>query len=171
MSELHWHALRRPLRSCAIGAVLWLAFLSLWQFLVPGDTDARGGFRTWALLVAAAGLLAFGLILPFSAGHRLWSAGRRRAAFGPVSCLLLGLVGIPWLASAAGAHPSVVLACLPFVLLASALGSALVILSVADAPRSVLAQPLPVEGPHGDADIHPEDPSGYARDVPVERGR
>lgn len=169
VSELDWPALRRPLRNCGIAALPLLAFLAFWQFAVPGDTQEGGGLAAWVFIIAAALLIPCGLGLPISAGRRLWRAGRRRAAFGPVACLLLGLFGLPYLIRAAEGPVSLVLACLPLVLLAAATGSGYVIVSVRGPPGGAATKPLPVDGPHGDPDINPGDPSGYARDVPAKR--
>lgn len=144
-----------------------LAFLAFWQIAIPGDTQGGGGFGAWFFIVAAALVIPCGLGLPISAGRRLWRAGRRRAAFGPAACLLLGLFGLPFLIRAAEGPVSLLLACLPLVLVASAAGSGYVIVSVPGPPEGTGATRLPVDGPHGDPDINPGDPSGYARDVPV----
>jgi hypothetical protein len=166
MSELDWPALSRPLRGCGIGALVLLAFLAFWQLAVPAARQAPGGgVGIWFLIVPLSLVLPCGLALPVSAGRRLWRAGRRAAALGPVTFLLLGLFGLPVLVPGSWAF-----AALPLVLLASAALSAYLIVSTRLAPRPLTPSPG-ADASAADREINLDDPSGYARDVSVKRAR
>jgi hypothetical protein len=166
MAELDWSALRRVLRGCGIAGLFVLAFFVFWDFAVPAGRNAAPGhpLGIWFVIVPFSFVVPCGFALPVSAGRRLWRAGRRWRAFGPVAFSCLSLFAAFTLLQAFWALVS-----LPFVLLASAALSAYLIVStpVAAARRALVSD---ADAAASDRDFNPDDPSGYARDVAVKRG-
>jgi hypothetical protein len=151
----HWDALRRPLRSCAIGAVPLLAFLAVWQFLVPGGGDSSP-IAAWAFLIAGSACLSCGFGLAVSATRRLWRSTRRALSVLPGVFLVAVVVALPSAAGAAEAHGLIWLGSLLLALLLSAAFSAYLIVSAKD------AAPIPSPPTSFDND----EPNAYARDIP-----
>ena len=152
----HWDALRRPLRSCAIGSVIPLAFLSAWQFLIPGGTS--NPVMAWAFILVGTVCLSSGVGLAISATRKLWRSTQRGRSVLPIVFLVGVVVGLPRLASAAGAHwllPESLL----MGLVLSALFSAYLIITARDRP----ATPIPP------ASIDADNLDAYVSDIP--RGR
>jgi len=149
-------ALRRPLRSCAIGAFFLLVFLALWQFLIPGDHS--NPLAAGAFIVAASVCLSSGVGLAVSATRRLWQSTQRGLSLLPAVVLVGVVVSFPSAASAAGAHALIRLGSLLLALLVSAVFSAYLILTAKD------AAPLPSPPTNFNAD----DPDAYSSDIPAE---
>jgi hypothetical protein len=151
---LDWDALRRPLRSCAIGALVLLAFLAFWQFMVPGDDSHP--IAASALIVAASVCLSSGVGLAVSATRRLWRSAQRGRSVLPVVFLVGVVFAFPSAASAAGAHWLIGLGSLLLALAISAAFSAYLIITATDAPPT----------PSLPASVNADDPEAYVRDIP-----
>jgi len=153
-----WSALRRPLRSCAIGALVLLAFLSFWQFFIPGDHSASL-LVTVPFLVATSVCLASGIGLPVSATRRLWRSGQRRRAVLPLAFLPVVVVAFPRVASAVEAHWTVVFgSVLVAFVISAAFSTYLLITTQAAAPVAT-----------GPTDFNTDEPHAYASDIPRKR--
>jgi hypothetical protein len=134
-----WAALRRLLRPCAIGIVIWMAFLAVWQFLIP-EGKSRGESAASALplgllIAAMAVLVPTSLVLAFAASRRLWRARRRLFALLPIPLLCGGVWALPTLTDDAGLDRIVSIWMVPCALLLSSLASAAFIVFSASPPE------------------------------------
>ena len=153
-----WGALRRPLRSCAIGALPLLAFLAIWQFLVPPG-DHENPLAAWAFIFAASLCLSSSVGLAVSATRRLWRSTHRGRSVLPAMFLVGVVFAFPSVASAAEAHWLIWVGSVLLALLASATFSAYLILTAKD------AAPTPSPPTSFDTD----EPDAYVRDIPGNR--
>ena len=153
----NWVALRRPLRSCAIGSVVLLVFLSAWQFLIPGDHSNPVG--AWAFIVATSVCLSSGVGLAVSATRRLWRSTHRGLSVLPAVFLAGVLVAFPSVARAVGVHWLIWTTSLLLALLVSAVFSAYLVLTAQD------RAPIPIPP----ANINADDPDAYVSDIPSYR--
>lgn len=150
-------ALRRPLRSCAIGALVLFVFLAAWQLLIPdGESNP---FTTWAFLIAGAAVLSSGVGLAVSATRRLWRSTQRGLSLLPAGFLIGAVVAFPSAASAAGANGSIGLASVLLALLASAVFSAYLIINAREAAPA----------PSPPVNFNADEPDAYASDIPRDR--
>jgi hypothetical protein len=152
-----WDALRRPLRSCAIGAVPLLMFLTFWQFAVPGDNS--NPVAALAFILAGSVCLSSGVGLAMSATRRLWRSTRRRWSALPVVFLAGVVFGFPSVASLLEAHWLIWLGSLLLALLVSAALSAYLIVTANDR--------VPIPSPP--ANFNSDDPDAYVSDIPGDR--
>jgi hypothetical protein len=150
-------ALRRPLRSCAIGAVILFVFLIAWQYLVPGEHSNDD--VAWAFILAASVCLSYGIGLAVSATRRLWRSTHRGLSVLPGS-FLVGVV-IAFLAAgrAVGAHALIDLGAVLLALLVSSALSAHLIRGAKE------AAPAPIPPTRFNTD----EPHAYASDIPGKR--
>jgi len=152
-----WGALRRPLRSCAIGALGLFGFLSVWQLVIPGDNS--GSLVGWAFILATAISYPSGIGLAVSASRRIWRSGQRRRAALPLVLLCVSAIALPMTVRAAGASVLLTFATVPLVLVLSAAFSAYLI---------VTANPTaPV--PTRPTDFNTDEPHAYVSDIPRKR--
>jgi hypothetical protein len=152
-------ALRRPLRSCAIGSVPLFVFLAFWQFLVPGPGEPPNPLAATAWILAASVCFSSGVGLAVSATRRLWHSTRRGRSVLPTVCLVAIVLAFTSAASAAGAHWLVELGSLLLALLISAAFSAYLIVTARDA--------APVQSPP--TSFNTDEPHAYASDIPGKR--
>jgi len=152
-----WGALRRPLRSCAIGALPLLAFFALWQFLIPGDHSSA--LVGWALILVSTVLLATGIGLPVSASRRIWRSGQRSRALLPIAFAIVLVISLPMALRAIGVGPALVFYCVPFALVVSAAFSAYLIVTAKAAPPAATPP----------TDFNTDEPHAYASDIPRKR--
>lgn len=148
-----WVALRRPLRSCAIGALVLLVFFAVWQFLIPGDNS--NPVADWASILALSLCLSSGVGLTVSATRRLWRSARRAASLLPVSFLVGVMVALSSAAGASGVEELIAAAWLLGLLLSAGF-SAYIIVTAVDATPS----------PSPPAPLNADDPDAYVRDIP-----
>jgi hypothetical protein len=134
-----WAALRRLLRPWAIGMIIWLAFLAVWQFLVPAGKSrgsSSGGALDLGLLVGAlAVLVPTSLVLAFAATRRLWRARRRLVALLPIPLLCALTWALPTLSDDAGLERVISIWMVPSALLLSSVVSAAFIVFSASPPE------------------------------------
>lgn len=122
-----WAALRRLLWPCAIGIMLWTAFLAVWQFAVPGESTLTP-VSFWLLFAALALLFPTSLVLAAAATRRVWRARRRFVALLPGTLLFATAFALPVLAVSAGLQPAIAVWTVPFTLSLSSVASALFVL-------------------------------------------
>jgi FtsH-binding integral membrane protein len=150
-------ALRRPLRSCAIGAVPLFVFLAAWQFLIPGTHSSP--LAEWAFILAVTVCLSSGVGLAVSATRRLWRSTQRARSVLPAVFLVGVVFAFPSAASAAGDRSLIWLGSLLLALLLSAVFSAYLIITAKDA--------APIPSPP--TSFNPDDPDAYVSDIPGNR--
>ena len=120
-----WAALRRLLWPCALGVVLWTAFLAVWQLAVPGDESKPTPPSFWLLFAALALLFPTSLVLAAAATRRFRRARRRFVALLPGTLLFASAFALPVLARSAGLGPAIAVWTVPCALLLSSVASAL----------------------------------------------
>jgi hypothetical protein len=152
-----WSALRRPLRSCAIGALVLTAFLGVWQFLVPGDHSSA--LVGWAFVLGSSVSLSSGIGLPVSASRRLWRSRQRSRAALPVAFLCLSVIALPMALGALGASWTTVFYAVPFGLLLSAAFSSYLLITAQPAAPSATRP----------TDFNTDEPHAYVSDIPRKR--
>jgi hypothetical protein len=153
-----WDALRRPLRSCAIGALVLLVFLAAWQFLIPGPGSHSNPLAEWAFILAASVCLSSGVGLAVSATRRLWRSTQRGRSVLPAVFLVGVAFAFLSAASAADAHSLIWLGALLLALLLSSAFSAYLIITAKDA--------APVPSP---PNFNADEPNAYVSDIPGNR--
>lgn len=152
-------ALRRPLRSCAIGALLLFVFFAAWQFLIPAPGDPSNPLTACVVILAASVCLSSGFGLAVSATRRLWRSTERGRSVLPALFLVGVVFAFLSAASAAGAHSLIWLGSLLLALLVSSVFSAYLIITAKD------AAPIPSPPTNFDTD----EPHSYVSDIPSNR--